>query len=79
MLLRMRDLPMVVTVVAARANRVSPTLPVIVSDYLSGYLLGGDGQRPLCHWDLLYDAMAGTLQYHEAVVRQIIPNWLVCP
>jgi hypothetical protein len=70
---------MVVTVVAARTNRVSAALPVIVSDYLIGYSLSGDGQRPLCHWDLLYDAMAGTLQYHEAVVRQIIPNWLVCP
>ncbi len=44
---------MVVTVVAARTNRVSPALPVIVSDGLNGYLLGGDGQGPLCHWDLL--------------------------
>ncbi len=46
---------MVVTVVAARTNRVSPALPVIVSDGLNGYPLGGDGRRPLCHWDLLCD------------------------
>ena len=46
---------MVRVVVAARANRVSPTLPVIVSDYLSGYLLGGDGRRPPCHQTLLDD------------------------
>ena len=70
---------MIVTVVAARTNRGMARLPVIVSDDLNGYLLSGDGQRPLCHWDLLYDAIARTLQYHEAVVRQIIPNWLVCP
>jgi hypothetical protein len=44
---------MVVTVVAARTNRVSHALPVIGSDDLNGYLLSGDGQRPLCHWDLL--------------------------
>ena len=44
-----------VTVVAARTNRVSPALPVIVSDGLNGYPLGGDGRRPLCHWDLLCD------------------------
>ncbi len=47
--------PMVVTVVAARTNRVSTALPVIVSDGLNGYPLGGDGRRPLCHWDLLCD------------------------
>ena len=44
---------MVVTVVAARTNRVSPALPVIVSDDLNGYSLSGDGRRPPCHWDLL--------------------------
>ena len=44
---------MVRVVVAARTNRVSPALPVIVSDGLNGYPLGGDGRRPLCHWDLL--------------------------
>ncbi len=49
------DRPMVMTVVAARTNRVSDCLSVIVSDGLSGYLLGGDGRRPLCHWDLLCD------------------------
>ena len=37
---------MVGVVVAARTNRVSARLPVIVSDYLIGYLLGGDGRRP---------------------------------
>ena len=44
---------MVVTVVAARTNRVSPALPVIVSDYLIGYPVSGDGRRPPCHWNLL--------------------------
>ena len=44
---------MVVTVVAARTNRVSTALPVIVSDYLNGYVLSGDGRRPPCHWGLL--------------------------
>ena len=34
--------PMVRVVVAARTNRVSPAQPVIVSDYLNGYSLGGD-------------------------------------
>jgi hypothetical protein len=43
----------VVTVVAARSNRVSARLPLIVSDYLIGYSLSGDGRRPPCHWDLL--------------------------
>ena len=33
---------MVRVVVAARTNRVSARLPLIVSDYLIGYLLGGD-------------------------------------
>ena len=36
---------MVRVVVAARTNRVSPALPVIVSDYLIGYLLSGDGRQ----------------------------------
>ncbi len=44
---------MVMTVVAARINRVSARLSVIVSDYLIGYLLSGDGRRPLCHQTLL--------------------------
>jgi hypothetical protein len=48
---------MVVTVVAARTNRVGPALPVIVSDGLKGYLLSGDGRRPLCHWGLLAVAL----------------------
>ena len=47
------ELPMVRVVVAARTNRVSPALPVIVSDGLNGYLLSGDGRRPPCHWYLL--------------------------
>ena len=34
---------MVGTVVAALTHRVSPALPVIVSDYLKGYLLSGAG------------------------------------
>ena len=50
---RIIALLMVVTVVAARSNRVSPALPVVVSDDLNGYLLSGDGRRPLCHWGLL--------------------------
>jgi|GEM_PF-3421221 hypothetical protein len=37
---------MVRVVVAARTNRVSRALPVIVSDGLNGYSLGGDGRRP---------------------------------
>ena len=37
---------MVRVVVAARTNRVGARLPVIVSDYLNGYLLSGDGRRP---------------------------------
>ncbi|MDP7266874.1 MAG: hypothetical protein QF408_01795, partial [Pirellulales bacterium] len=45
--------PMVRVVVAARTNRVSACLPLIVSDYSNGYLLGGDGRRPLCHQTLL--------------------------
>ncbi len=36
---------MVRVVVAARTNRVSRALPVIVSDYLIGYLLSGDGRQ----------------------------------
>ncbi len=48
---------MVVTVVAARTNRVSARLLVIVSDDLNGYSLSGDGRRPLCHWDLLCAAL----------------------
>ena len=51
----MSERPMVVTVVAARSNRVSARLPLIVSDYLSGYLLSGDGRRPQCHQTLLGD------------------------
>ncbi len=39
--------PMVRVVVAARPNRVSPALPVIVSDYLNGYSLSGDGAATL--------------------------------
>jgi len=35
---------MVVTVVAARTNRVSAGLSVIVSDGLNGYSLTGDGE-----------------------------------
>ena len=34
---------MVRVVVAARSNRVSARLPVIVSDDLNGYSLSGDG------------------------------------
>ena len=34
---------MVRVVVAARTNQVSHALPVIVSDYLNGYSLSGDG------------------------------------
>ncbi len=45
--------PMVRVVVAARTNRVSPAQPVIVSDYLNGYSLSGDGRRPPCHQTLL--------------------------
>ena len=48
---------MVRVVVAARANRVSPTLPVIVSDDFNGYSLSGDGRRPLCHQTLLVDLL----------------------
>ena len=44
---------MVRVVVAARINRVSARLSVIVSDYFIGYLLSGDGRRPLCHQTLL--------------------------
>ena len=44
---------MVRVVVAARTNRVSARLPLIVSDYLIGYSLGGDGRRPPCHQTLL--------------------------
>ena len=44
---------MVRVVVAARTNRVSSTLPVIVSDYLIDYLLSGDGRRPPCRQTLL--------------------------
>ena len=40
---------MVVTVVAARTNRVSAALPVIVLDDLNGYLLSGDGRSPRCY------------------------------
>jgi len=36
---------MVRVVVAARTNRVSAALPVIVSDYLIGYSLSGDGRQ----------------------------------
>ena len=46
---------MVRVVVAARTNRVSARLPLIVSDYLIGYLLSGDGRRPPCHQTLLGD------------------------
>ena len=38
---------MVRVVVAARSNRVSDRLPVIVSDYLNGYSLSGDGAATL--------------------------------
>ena len=44
---------MVRVVVAARTNRVSPALPVIVSDGLNGYSLSGDGRRPPCHQTML--------------------------
>ena len=44
---------MVRVVVAARTNRVSARLPVIVSDGLNGYSLSGDGRRPPCHQTLL--------------------------
>ena len=44
---------MVRVVVAARTNRVSARLPVIVSGGLNGYLLSGDGRRPPCHQTLL--------------------------
>ena len=54
---------MVRVVVAARTNRVSARLPVIVSDYLIGYLLSGDGRRPPCHWDLLASMRTGLLSY----------------
>jgi len=47
------DRPMVRVVVAARTNRVSARLPVIVSDNLIGYLLGGDGRRPPCRQPVL--------------------------
>ena len=47
------DRTMVRVVVAARPNRVSPALPVIVADGLNGYSLGGDGRRPPCHQTLL--------------------------
>ena len=36
---------MVRVVVAARTNRVSARLPVIVSGGLNGYLLSGDGRK----------------------------------
>ena len=48
---------MVRVVVAARTNRVSPSLPVIVSDGLNGYSLSGDGRRPPCHQTLLVDLL----------------------
>ncbi len=38
---------MVRVVVAARTNRGSARLPVIVSDYLIGYSLSGDGAATL--------------------------------
>ena len=44
---------MVVTVVAARSNRVSAGLPVIVSEGLNDYSLSGDGRRPPCRQSLL--------------------------
>ena len=44
---------MVRVVVAARTDRVSARLPVIVSGGLNGYLLSGDGRRPPCHQTLL--------------------------
>ncbi len=44
---------MVRVVVAARTNRVSARLPLIVSDGLNGYLLSGDGRRTLCRQSLL--------------------------
>jgi len=44
---------MVRVVVAARTNRGSARLPVIVSDGLNGYSLSGDGRRPPCHQTLL--------------------------
>ena len=46
---------MVRVVVAARTNRGSARLPIIVSHGLIGYSLGGDGRRPLCHQTLLGD------------------------
>ena len=47
-----------VVAVAARTNRVSPALPVIVSDDLNGYSLSGDGRRPPCHQALLAAAIS---------------------
>ena len=52
---------MVRVVVAARTNRGSARLPVIVSDYLIGYLLSGDGRRPPCHQTLLAAIAVTTL------------------
>ena len=51
--LSISDQPMVRVVVAARSNRVSARLPLIVSGYLIGYSLSGDGRRPPCHQTLL--------------------------
>ncbi len=39
------DRTMVRVVVAARSNRVSHALPVIVTDGLNGYSLSGDGRQ----------------------------------
>ncbi len=60
---------MVRVVVAARSNRVSPTRPVIVSDYLIGYLLSGDGRRPLCHQTLLVAVTQLFLRMSRATLR----------
>ena len=60
---------MVRVVVAARTNRVSARLPVIVSDYLIGYLLGGDGRRPRCHQTLLGAVTQLFLRMSRATLR----------
>ena len=54
---------MVRVVVAARTNRVSARLPVIVSGGLNGYLLSGDGRRPPCHQTLLAAIICLVMMY----------------
>ncbi len=53
---------MVRVVAAARTNRVSPALPVIVSDGLNGYSLSGDGAATLPP-----DFVGGPLSYSKNV------------